>query len=83
MLAEKVISRVRINPSPFAPKGTNPNPKDNDYFKPFETDNFNLLEARPMRIDKTTTNANMEPIRVTEESLCQTNDENWNGIPTN
>lgn len=31
--------------------------------------NFNLLEARPMKIDKTTTNANMEPIRLSEERI--------------
>lgn len=56
-----------MNPDLFAPKGTYLQPEDDNYFKSTDSGNFNLLEARPMKIDKTITNDNMDPIRVTEE----------------
>lgn len=39
VLAKKVISRVGRNPEPFASKGTNLHPEDNNYFNPFDPGN--------------------------------------------
>lgn len=65
-IVQKLISRIGRNPDPFTPKGTNPQPKEND-------DHYNPLilviltySKWPMRIDKTIT-YNMKPVRVTEQ----------------
>lgn len=50
---------------PFAPSGTNSHPKNDNYFNSF--DPGNLLDVSPIRIDITTTNDDMDPIRVTEK----------------
>ena len=72
-ITQKIISRVGRNPDTFAPKGTNytfhaapSHSKDDDDYNPFDPSNFNLLEARPKRTDKTTVN-DMQPIKVTEQ----------------
>lgn len=69
VLAQKVISRDRRNPDPFVPNGTNPYPEDDDFYSPFDTNNFNLQEAGHMNTDKTTTNDNIDPISQWRESL--------------
>lgn len=47
--------------------GSNPHPEDDNYCEAFDPDNFNRLEAKPVRTDKTATNVNMDLVRVTEE----------------
>lgn len=65
-IAWNLFSGVGGNPDPFAPKGTNWHSKD-DYYNSFDSGNFNLLEIKPLRIDKNTTNDNMKLIRVIEQ----------------
>lgn len=60
-IVQKTISRVKNSPDTFVPKSTNSRSENNNV-NLSDLGKLNLLEVKPMKIDKTITNHNKKSV---------------------